>query len=425
MLQFKKSVFATSTKKFVVLLGFGLIMALAGCTSSASPAPTLSPGTATPGQTPSILTTPTASVTPTPTLTPTSTPTPTPNPTSSCVTVSIAPGHFGPGPQLLANGGYDAVAPLPNGKFLFLGGSSSGKTEIYDPCNNHFTFTGSMNVARTGGYAFALPDGKVLVYGGALTGGCCVNPLSDMEMYDPTTGLFTDLGETPNMYSDATLLSNGKILFSLSDPGASPAAALYDPTNGNWQATTNGMSCAACWSNTATLLSGGNTVLFAGGDGSETPGSDDVGVKVAEVYSYGPTGGTFTTTGSMHTARRGSTAIMLSDGNVLILGGENVTGIINTAEVYDPGSGAFHTIGLMNNARGYATAKLLPNGDVLIVGGLDNNGTNLSSAELYHANGTFTVTGPMSTPRLNIAVTLLPNGLVLVVGHGTADLYRP
>jgi len=47
----------------------------------------------------------------------------------------------------------------------------------------------------------------------------------------------------------------------------------------------------------------------------------------------------------------------------------------------------------MTTSREYGTATLLPNGEVLVVGG-DNSSGDLSSAELYNpATGTFSPTG--------------------------------
>ena len=402
-------------------LAFAIPVVLTGCGSGqGSPSPSV---LSNPSASPSISASPLLSNT----LSPTPTPSPTVSPTPSCAAANLASGHFGPGPQLLTGGGYDSATLLPNGHVLFLGGSASGRAEIYDPCTNQFTWTGAMHDVRTGGITFTLPDGRVLVYGGALIG-CCTTPIYSMEMYDPGTGLFASLGTSlPNEYQYATLLSNGRILFAQGDPASGPAAGLYDPTTGHWQAATNALACAVCWNGRATLLSDGTSVLFAGGDGGTA-----IGMKTAEIYHYDATGGTFTATGSMSTGRRGPTAIRLSDGNVLILGGESSTGVTNTAEAYDPGSGSFHTVGSMNKPRQYAAATLLPNGDVLVAGGTDGTGTDFASAELYDpATGNFTATGSMNAARNGATATLLSTGLVLITGGSNStgavnpELYQP
>ena len=143
--------------------------------------------------------------------------------------------------------------------------------------------------------------------------------------------------------------------------------------------------------------------------------------------------GVFTPTGSMRTQRTSSAATLLSNGRVLIAGGNNTIGIgaVASAELYDPASGAFIPTGSMRTSRVSSTATLLPNGRVLVAGGL--NGGGLASAELYDpASGTFTPTGSMTVHAHAHTATLLPNGHVLITGGSTgvgalasAELYDP
>ena len=69
------------------------------------------------------------------------------------------------------------------------------------------------------------------------------------------------------------------------------------------------------------------------------------------------------------------------------------------------------------HARAYHSAVLLTDGRVLLIGGHGNGGTPAASTELYDpATGTFSATGPMTTPRLGSTATLLADGRVLVAG---------
>jgi hypothetical protein len=81
----------------------------------------------------------------------------------------------------------------------------------------------------------------------------------------------------------------------------------------------------------------------------------------------------------------------LPDGRVLFVGGglsprvtDNPIGeTTKTAVLYDPAGGPLRT-GTAKVARESQTATLLTNGSVLIAGGQDNDYNPLSSAELYN-----------------------------------------
>ena len=131
---------------------------------------------------------------------------------------------------------------------------------------------------------------------------------------------------------------------------------------------------------------------------------------------------TFTLTGAMKATRAGHTATLLSDGRVLIVGGDSnplagsPSGI--TAELYDPTTGSFASTGSMSQAHSFQTATLLNNGKVLIAGGGD--------AELYDpASGLFALTGAMVVESKFPQAALLPDGRVFVAGEADAELYDP
>jgi len=219
---------------------------------------------------------------------------------------------------------------LNNGKVLITGGDidktygRSTNPELYDPTTGTFTATGYYADESTTSWngvsglsvatAALLPDGKVLI---------AAEPTA--ELYDPATGTFiftgqmtaSILGEKPPWVIDhlATLLTNGKVLLAGGEEGAyeSPFASseLYDPSTGNFTAIGNMTRGRA--GHTATLLRDG-TVLIAGSEFGST------GIASTELYD--PAIGRFTATGDMTSPRVGHTATLLMDGRILITGGD-------------------------------------------------------------------------------------------------------
>jgi N-acetylneuraminic acid mutarotase len=83
----------------------------------------------------------------------------------------------------------------------------------------------------------------------------------------------------------------------------------------------------------------------------------------------------------MNNARCGHTASILTNGTVLVTGGENGPSL-NSSELYDPSTGNWTITRTMNNSRYYHTASILTNGKVLVTGG-QNSVIYLNSAEFY------------------------------------------
>src|SRR6266571_4821638 len=213
----------------------------------------------------------------------------------------------------------------------------------------------------------------------------------------------------------ATLLPNGKVLVAGGNWAARGVvtAELYDPATGTWSTTGNLSTDPAPWFNsTATVLPSGK-VLVAGGSEGDGP--------LNSAGLYDPASEMWSSTGSLNTARVYHTATLLSNGKVLVEGGFDGglldrNQALNSAELYDPATGTWSSTANLVTARGSHTATLLPSGKVLVVGG--------NSAELYDpATDTWSGTANLNTTRTGHTATLLPNGKVLVASGNSAELY--
>jgi large repetitive protein len=337
------------------------------------------------------------------------------------------------GPMLSPSSGHTATL-LQDGKVLVTKAVSGGLigAEVYDPATGTFTAsTGHMNHTRWGYTATLLPNGKVLIAGGYKGDGS--DFVTTAELYDPSTGIFTDAGvmTSPRVSCSAILLPTGKVLLAGGQASigsnnflSTNTAELYDPVTGIFTATGNMTTKRSYY--TATLLRNGE-VLLVGGEYTELNGSI-ISVRplnAADVYN--PATGTFTAApGHMNHTRLNHTATLLPDGNVLIAGTDGAYYSLNYAELYNPATGYFTATGNMTTARADHTATLLPDGKVLVAGGSD--GYNyLSNAEVYDpATGTFTATKDnMTSERGSHTATMLQSGKVLIAGGTSGTVMMP
>ena len=67
--------------------------------------------------------------------------------------------------------------------------------------------------------------------------------------------------------------------------------------------------------------------------------------------------------------RAGHTATLLPSGKVLVAGGYANGGYLSSAELYDPATGSWSSTGSLGTARSDHTATLLPSGKVLVAAG--------------------------------------------------------
>jgi len=276
--------------------------------------------------------------------------------------------------------------------------------------------------------ATLLRNGAVLVAGGSTDVHHSFQYLVTAETFGPRTGRWTPTRamRTARNGALAALLPSGNVLVvggSEALPArASSAAELYDPHAGQWRRTMP-LHTARTYAVSALLPDG--RVLIAGGATAD----ENYNTTLASVEIYDERTGRWTTTGSLHQARQDAVSVLLRNGDVLVAGGvsanNNSDTYLASAELYDARTGRWTTTGAMTVPRQGATAVLLSDGDVLVTGGDSNDETALTSAELYDPRtGRWTLTGSMHIGRFFPEATALKDGRVLVVGGGH-NLFNP
>ena len=308
---------------------------------------------------------------------------------------------FTPGPDLAfsisVDTGFTTVLSLRTGFMLAGGGINAGVglgtpgtvlSQTFDPASQTFTRAGDLQVRHLGtGNGTLLADGRVLLTGGGVPG------IDETEIYDPVSRAWTKgspMGTARRLHT-ATLLRDGRVLIAggfvccvvenqTVTETSTVSAELYDPTTGNF--TPTGSMAVARSLHQATLLPDGR-VLMSGGFGV-TPSSGAPGPEQAEVYD--PASGTFAPAGDLQNGRSLHTAVLLTDGRVLVVGGvadlSDRTAVAQS-EIYVPSTNAWSPGPMLEAAWRGASVTLLGSGKVLVFGGEGASGFPEASTLLF------------------------------------------
>jgi galactose oxidase len=290
--------------------------------------------------------------------------------------------------------GHDMFCPglsaLPDGRILVTGGNDSAKTSIYDPATDAWTTGPLMTTPRGYQGQATLADGEVFTIGGSWSGpkgGLNGAPHKAGEVWSPTIG-WTAL------------------------PGADAAPMLTadsDPT-GDYRKDNHAWLFA--WRSGKILQAGPSRAMnwyTVAGSGSVAPAGNR---------------------GDDADAMNGN-AVMYDAGKILAIGGApSYQGAAATANAHvltisDSDQVSVRTVGSMNNARAFANSVVLPDGKVLVVGGQNfaqpfSDNTAVLPAELWDpVTESFSTMATEAAPRVYHSVALLmPDGRVFSAGGG-------
>jgi uncharacterized repeat protein (TIGR01451 family) len=258
---------------------------------------------------------------------------------------------------------FHSVTSLPDGTVLVVGGAPDyyadpmKSVDLFDPAKNVFVPTNGLVTARCKHSATLLPDGRVLVAGGAFG-------VTAVEFYDYKTGTFSTGGTllVPRSGQVAALLPSGKVLF-VGGGTSGPPAEVFDPATGTSHPA--GGSPTNLVSATGISLIDGRVLL----------------VDSQRSQIYDPQLDEFQESGTPLSRRFNPCLTLLNDGRVLISGGGSPLGYLQSTEVYDPVTGRLFPGSAMTSPRVYHTATRLQDGRVLIAAGW--NGYALNTSEIY------------------------------------------
>lgn len=355
---------------------------------------------------------------------------------------------------------------LADGRVLVAGGYSdndagaTAEAELYDPRTGRWAATGAMGAARVGHAALLLPDGTVLVAGG-FNNSVAHNTTSvtGAERYDPATGRWRPTSAPPVTLGLVAmdLLADGRALVVASSPVGTPpeaqamTALLYDSATDRWSSlgamALEGLPTVVALADGRALLLGaagqvndGTTpaLLLDPATGAITPaplpdargGFSATRLPDGAVLVAGGTGWTARSGGqttildttlrfdaangrwspgpSLAFPRTGQSAVVLTDGRVLLVGGDNPTGASRqtTAEFYNPQTNRWNTAGTLTSAvRARFAVAPLADGRALVIGGDAGfvRSEWLASVELFTPPArSVAPTGPQPTPTLAV-----------------------
>jgi hypothetical protein len=173
------------------------------------------------------------------------------------------------------------------------------------------------------------------------------------------------------------------------------------------------------------------TLLVAAGQG----GNGVLHQLYRTTWIFDPSRNRWNRAGDLHTGRISPSAVRLSDGRVLLVGGSVVREDLATAgagqdpyqavasaELYDPSMKTWSAVGDLSVARSGLALAGLPGGGALAVGGclsaLDRPGFSaMATAEVFNPEmSSWASTRPLPEPRCGPSTVGMPDGRVLVIG---------
>ncbi len=323
---------------------------------------------------------------------------------------------------LVENTGHDMFCPginqLPDGRVLVGGGSSSGKSSIFDPFTGGWSTNDAMNIPRGYHSNVTLASGASFTIGGSWSGGQFGK---DSEIWSEKTGWYQLPGVPVDVITDGVISTqsehkddyfpwlhvapNGKLFH------AGPSATMHwiDP-EGTGSYTSAGQRGNDVYASSGTcvmydegkLLKIGGAISFEGGETASNS------TYVIDINSNTPQ---VSQVDNLTYSRVYLNAVVLPTGEVLALGGIPLANVFTDTnsrlipELWNPSTGQWTNVAAMTIPRNYHSVSLLMmDGRVFISGGglCNSCTTNHPDAQIYSPPYLFNANGTLATrPVIN------------------------
>ena len=268
---------------------------------------------------------------------------------------------------------------LNSGKVLVFGDTEDGSAELYDPASGTWSLTGSLNAPRAFASADLLDDGRVLVSGGTDVTKSGDVQFASSEIYDPVSGQWTMTGDMLEIHSGhSSVLLDGKVVIF-----GQTLAEMYDPDTGVWSSL--GAPAVERSRGTSAIILQSGKVMIAGGEWKQPGWQGQVHV-MATIQTFDPSSNVFSSSEipSM-TAPHIYQSTFLQDDGVLVVGTAGI-------ETYNPTTKLWTEVAKFTSDRGTDTngapsGTKLDDGRILVIGGKtetdDGKFIGITTSEIY------------------------------------------
>ena len=252
---------------------------------------------------------------------------------------------------------HSSAVTMLTGKVLVVGGAgASNVVDLFDPKTDAFTTTGALTTARGYTRSVLMADGRVMVTS---------SDAATSEIYDPDSATFTQVPMlSAHVYGFVVRLRDGRVMAGAGD-ASNTTAEIFDGTTWKAAAPLNqGRSML-----TAHTLPDGRVIVVGGA--SISAGAVDVPLDTIELYD--PKTDKWTVAPyKLSKGRCWHASALVRDGTVIVMGGYTIDKSCspdNSVDQVDPVAGTVKPFGTLPRPNTEWTAVTLSDGSVLGVGG--------------------------------------------------------